>query len=271
MADDPKLWVALITGVLALLGTIYATVMSYMSRQEQDEFKAATDEKLAELKAEKDQELARLNAELQAERDRRQAASEAEKIVGKFREPLMHAAYDLQSRIFNILKGGFLPRYYTSGTAREREYAVENTVFLLAQFLGWTELVRQEIQFLDLGREDLTRELRRLQDSLYSQLQTDQLGPGFRLFAGEQRAVGELMIDRVGVVPRCIGFAAFLQGRNPAVDRWLDPLRDDIKAMATNLKPFENRLVQVQHALINILEFLDPAFVRFPRESRTKI
>ena len=60
----------------------------------------------------------------------------------------MHAAYDLQSRIFNILERGFLDRYYFRGSEREKEYAMENTVFLVAQFLGWTEAIREEIQKL---------------------------------------------------------------------------------------------------------------------------
>jgi hypothetical protein len=38
------------------------------------------------------------------------------------------------------------------------------------------------------------KKLRQLQDDIYAQLQTDrQFGPGFRLFAGERRSVGELM------------------------------------------------------------------------------
>ena len=282
MPDDPKLWAAFITGGLALLGTLYTTIMNYLSRTEQDRFKAATDKEMADfkastdkelaaIKADTDKELARLNAELQAERDKRLAQLEAEKIICKFRDPLMHAAYDLQSRIFNILKQGFLPRYYTNGSTREQEYAVENTVFLLAQFLGWTELIRQEIQFLDLSSDDQTRELRQLQDSLYTQLQSDRLGTGFRLFAGEQRAVGELMLDRATGVPRCMGFATFLQDRKPTIDHWLDPLREDVKRMSTDFKPFEGRLVNMQHALIDLLQFLDPEFVRFPQASRTKI
>lgn len=304
MSDDAKIIAALIAGVLGLLGTIYATLVNYRSRIQQDQFRARTEEDLARIKskadmdvtslrtttdqkiaalrtdAEKemagfrastDQKLARLNAELQAERDDRLAHRESEKIVSRFRDPLLHAAYDLQSRIFNILKRKFLQVYYTSGAPREREYAVENTVFLLAQFLGWTELIRQEIQFLDLGIDKETRELRRLQDGLYTQLQTDKFGSGFRLFAGEQRAVGELMIERTTDASRCIGFASFLTGRDPAVDRWLDPLRDDVKQMAVDLSPFRDRLMTIQHALIDLLKFLDPGDVYFPKDKRTKI
>jgi hypothetical protein len=282
MPDDPKLWAAFITAGFSLLGTLYVTIMNYLSRTKQDRFKAATDKEIADFKArtgrelavtkaDTDKELARLNAALQAERDKQLAQLEGERIICRFRDPLLHAAYDLQSRIYNILKKGFLSRYCIRGSTREQEYAIENTVFLLAQFLGWTELIRQEIQFLDLGNEDQTRQLRKLQDSLYTHLQSDSLGTGFRLFAGEQRAVGELMIDRATGVPRCMGFATFLQDRKPTIDRWLDPLRKDLKRMSEDIKPFEGRLAHIQHALIDLLQFLDPEFVRFPQTARTKI
>ena len=282
MTDDPKIWTALVSGGLVLTGTIYVAILNHFSRKGQDKIKAATDKELEDFKSEIDKsiahfeaqtnkELARLNADLQAERDERLARQEAERVVSKFRDPLLHAAYDLQSRIFNILKKAFLTTYYSNGSDPEKEYAVENTVFLVAQFLGWTELIRQEIQFLDLGNDEETRKLRSLQNGMYTQLQTDQFGKGFRLFAGEQRAVGELMIDRGADLPRCIGFAAFLKDRDPNVDHWLDPMREDVKKMAANSEPFERRLVNIQHSLIDLLEFLDPKYVYFPQDSRGKL
>jgi len=247
--DDPKIWAAFITGVLALIGTIWVAVLNDRSRKE----------------------LASLNDSLQTERDERLARQEAEKIVSKFRDPLLNAAYDLQSRIYNILVLRFLPYKYTKGSALDKEYAVENTVFLVAQFLGWTELTRQEIQFIDLGNDDETRELRNLQDRIYGQFQTDGLGKGFQLFAGNQRAIGELMIDRTRELPRCLGYATFLKNRDENIDHWLDPLREDVKKMAKNVQPYEKRLISIQHALIDLLMFLDPEYVYFPRESRSKI
>lgn len=147
MSEDTKTLMALVAALLSLLGVFYSTIVGYFRGREQDRFKAETDEKLANLKAKSDEklasfkadtdkELAELNAKLQAERDKELEQQAAEKVVSRFRDPLLHAAYDLQSRIFNILKRGFLKRYYTDGSPREKEYAVENTVFLLAQFLG---------------------------------------------------------------------------------------------------------------------------------------
>ena len=123
MTDDVKLLAALISGGLALIGTIYVGILNYLSRRKHDNFRATTDK-----------EMARLSADLQAERDERLAQREAEKIVSKFRDPLLHAAYDLQSRIFNILRKAFLKTYYANGSDRDKEYAVENTVLLVAQF-----------------------------------------------------------------------------------------------------------------------------------------
>jgi hypothetical protein len=258
MPDDPKLWVALTTGGLALLGSVYATVMNYRSGIKQGRFNA--DHATA---------LERLKDQLQKQREEQLAQAESEKVIAKFREPLAHAAYDLQSRIYNILddKQEFLQTFYTEGNSREKEYAVENTVFLFAQFLGWTEAIRQEIQFLDLGREKQTRELRNLQDGIYHLLGTDKLGAEFRMFAGEQRAVGELMIERGTGAVRCIGFAAFCTDRKPAIDYWLDPLREDIRRMATESQPLALRLIKIQNALIELLKFLDPKFDHFPESS----
>jgi hypothetical protein len=47
-------------------------------------------------------------------------------------------------------------------------------------------------------------------------------------------------------------------------------LRGDVRAASAHLRAARPRLVALQHALIDLLAFLDPAFVRFPRERRTK-
>jgi outer membrane murein-binding lipoprotein Lpp len=249
MAEDLKTWLALGTSALAFAGGIYAATTSRSSQQE----------------------VARLNAKLQMERDQALARREAQTTLSKFRDPLMHASYDLQSRIFNILERGFLDRYYLRGSDREKGYALENTVFLVAQFLGWTEAIREEIQFVDLDGNEQTRQLRYLQDAIYTQMQTDRIDSGFRLFAGEQRAIGELMIKRDGGVCRSIGFAAFTSSRDPAIDQWLNSVRDDIKATSSDIARSKERLTMMQHSLVDLLDFLDPECIRFPRDNRRKV
>ena len=51
MADDGKFWVALITAILALAGTVFTAYMARRNRIEQDRFKSATDRAMARLTA----------------------------------------------------------------------------------------------------------------------------------------------------------------------------------------------------------------------------
>lgn len=60
-----------------------------------------------------------LDRDLERKRDDDLARHEADRIMRRFREPLARAVYD-----------------------------VENTIFLLAQYFGWQELIREEIQFV---------------------------------------------------------------------------------------------------------------------------
>src|SRR5436190_4247631 len=84
---------------------------------------------------------------------------EKAKSVARYREPLARAAYDLQSRIYNIVRQGLIYVYFTRGDAREQSYVVENTTYLFAQYFAWTEIIRKHIQVLDLGEDELTRRL----------------------------------------------------------------------------------------------------------------
>ena len=97
-------------------------------------------------------------------------------------EPLIRSAADLQSRIYNILEGRFIERYYHNGSDRNKNYVINNTVFLVAQFFAWTEAARIDVQFLNLENDLKTRKLSELQSKIYSLIQTDSLGPHFVFF-----------------------------------------------------------------------------------------
>jgi len=203
-----------------------------------------------------------------AEADRR---AETERTVRRFREPLGRAAYDLQSRIFNIFKSDFLSAYLRNGNERTRSYALKNTVFVIAQYFAWTELVRREIQFIDLGVDEQTRQLTWLQDNIYSIWQADKYDPLLRIFAGEQRAIGERLIREGPRGPECMGYASFLDFYKANPDALLGALEAEITSLGTSLDQVRPRLVALQHALIDLLAFFDPAFVRFPQKTRTKL
>ena len=214
---------------------------------------------------------ARIAADLENFRRTEERRHEQEKSVARYREPLGRAAYDLQSRLYNILQLGLIRKYYDHGSARERSYVVSNTVFLAAQYFAWTEIIRREIQYLDLGTDEKTRQLARLQDGIYSLWQTDKFGPLFRVFAGEQRAIGECMIRRGPTGDRCIGYETFLKRDQRRKDQLLEALEVDVRSFSTRLPAARQRLVALQNALIDLLDFLDPNHIRFPKERRQKI
>jgi hypothetical protein len=80
-------------------------------------------------------------------------------LMSRVRDPVLWFAFDLQSRIFNIVEQGFLLVYFVHGSAEQRACAQRNTRFLFAQYLAWVEIVRQSVQFLDLGDRQENREV----------------------------------------------------------------------------------------------------------------
>jgi len=215
--------------------------------------------------------VARLNALLARDRAQEERKADSERIIARYREPLGHAAYDLQSRLFNILKKDLFERFVILGNDRTQSYILNNTVFLIAQYFAWTEIIRKEIQFIDLGENEQTRRLTRLRDTIYSLWQTDSLCPLFRVFAGEQRAIGESMIVEGPRGPECIGYSAFLNSSAHHEDHLLIALRSDTLELSTLLPAARPRLVKLQHALVDLLAFLDPDGIRFPLDRRTKV
>jgi hypothetical protein len=134
--------------------------------------------------------------------------------------------------------------------------------------LVWTEIIRREIQFIDLGEDEQTRQLARLQDDIYSLLQTDGFGRPFRIFAGEQRAIGESMISDGVRGLECVGYATFLDRLAKFPDALLEPVREDVRNLSARLPEALPRLVALQNALIDLLAFLNPEFIRFPEDRR---
>ena len=97
---------------------------------------------------------ARVVEQLKAESERSKAAEVRRREISDYSEPLARAAYDLQSRLFNTLQRNFMGAFANGSDLRERDYAVNNTVYALGQYLCWPELARREIQFITSGRAD---------------------------------------------------------------------------------------------------------------------
>jgi hypothetical protein len=200
----------------------------------------------------------------------KQVKREAEAVLARYREPLAGAAYELQGRLYNILKLDFLPRYLANGDESQRTYAVENTLYVVAQYFGWSEILRQEIQFLAFSDSARTREVNERQRRIVLLFQSDdpKLGRPFLIWRGEQHAIGEGMLDYDHGPVRCIGYATFLERRQEMLQRWLTRLEADLHEIAVKPNP---RLTQLQHALVDLVRSLDPDQLRYPDEILAKV
>jgi hypothetical protein len=200
-------------------------------------------------------------------RDRRAAAAE---LALRYREPLLHAAFNLQTRLYNIASPThrFLERFLARGTTAEAEYARLNTVYLLGQYLCWSEILRREGQFIDPVDLRRDREVMAAMEGVREVLSdsftfTD---PVLRVFRGEQRAIGEVLLtrtdnpsERVGPRLDCLGYAAFVKVQDDKdTARWFTTLLEDVDRLAGELDEHHDRLVALQHALLQLINLLDP-------------
>ena len=87
---------------------------------------------------------ARQTFRLDIERKLKDRELNAEDVLAKYREPLAAAAMDLQSRCYNIVRLGF----FQSSTQARALSAAATTLFRFAQYFGWTEILRRDIQYL---------------------------------------------------------------------------------------------------------------------------
>jgi len=199
--------------------------------------------------------------------------------MGRYRQPVLRSAVDLQSRFYNIVENRFLRRYFSTGSGAsesDRAYATTSTLYVIAEYLGWVEILRREVQYLDLGDLEANRRMTDLLEEITSLFLTDRIDDAFRLFRGEQRAIGEIMLiarpsDEL-VRYECMGFAAFTQElESDDFSKWFARLTSDVERLANREDVRERRVLQLQSALIDLIDFLDPDCARVPASRRQKI
>jgi hypothetical protein len=196
--------------------------------------------------------------------------AQAEAVLSRYTAPLLGAAFELQARLYNILKLDFLPKFYVDGEEWQKTYALENTLFVIGQYFGWREILRREIQFLSFADSEQTRAVAHCLGAvtdLFQDSSRPELGQPFLIWRGEQRAIGERMMvigtDRVD----CLGYADFVENRQPEFLRWFERISNDLTAI---VKEPNARLLEVQHALVDLIQQLDPQGLHYPADNLTK-
>jgi hypothetical protein len=144
-------------------------------------------------------------------------------------------------------------------------------MFTFAEYLAWVEVLRRGVHFLDLGDDKQNRKLVEHLTSIRRVLLDKKLDTRFWVFQGRhQRAIGELMLtpDRAsdGRGWECIGFAEFCSrlDQDERFARWFQRLEADVVGLASHPGSRPDRLVELQDSLTALIDFLDPARIRFP-------
>jgi hypothetical protein len=221
--------------------------------------------------------IARLQHQFAEQQEQRSQEARAQALIAKYRDPLLRSAFDLQSRLYNIVEGTFL-NIYRSKYEGSKRYALDNTLYVVAEYLGWVEILRREVQFLDLGNVDQSRELNQIIYGVRDVFLTSKYPFVFRLFNGQQRAIGELMMtlrkpDEHSANYECIGYATFSQKlhEDERFAAWFSNLIYDFECLVREPREYYKRLVVLQNNLIELIDFLDPDGVRYSTDERQKI
>jgi hypothetical protein len=201
---------------------------------------------------------------------------EAKELEARYRRSLFTAANDLQSRLYNIAELEFLRGFWNE----DRFYAETSTLWLIGQYLGWVEIFRREAGLV-LSGVSRGNELLRLIDEIGAIFATDEYGRALRVFRSHQSAIAEVMISEEGRgTPRvkCLGYATFVKRlKEEDFARWFSNVRDDLGSMADmsssrpNGMAGDKRVVMLQHALMDLMAFLDPEGVTGKKLARATV
>jgi hypothetical protein len=246
---EPELVAALATSIASLLIALASGALTVIAQRNERE----TQRELAFLtsRLQMEAEEAKRKAE-EAKRER-----EAEAVLNRYRESLASAAYELHLRLYNILEMAFLEAFGKAEHDRGSE-AVTTTLYRIAVYFAWTEVLQREIQFLEFLEDEERLKIIQLQDRVSRTFNTDTYRdeyPEFSLMIWRdvQRAIGELMIQDRGGRTIVLGYAEFLRD----YDNFSPWLGRTEKALQAGKASSSRRLVDVQHTLVELLEYLD--------------
>lgn len=164
-------------------------------------------------------------------------------LMSRYKDSLLWTAFDLQSRIWNILTGyeivkrnpraGLLRAFVDEGTDERAKYVRFSTAYVFSEYFGVIETFRRDVQFLDLGRSDRNKHTMFLISNISETLSTSGLREPFMIFRSDQRGIGELMIspDSKPGERRCLGYAEFCRriSQDGEFAEWMQPLIDHVR------------------------------------------
>jgi hypothetical protein len=201
-----------------------------------------------------------------------------ETLYGKYRDPIVLSAIELAMRLneaCNEHPAKFLAGKVLSCTSPEPShssvrdpyyfrYKFQSTIYRFAAFLGWLELYRQDLVFLDARESKKNTALQKLLNEIREDFAEGRLNSAkdwdcwsdALIFREDQRAVGEAMITSVNGIRTVMGYGAFvamLEDATSLGNRWL--------RVVTNFlidpgKEKDFRLVRYQRLIIHLIDLV---------------
>jgi hypothetical protein len=184
---------------------------------------------------------------------RRESAAAAREVVARQLDPLLKAADELQAKLRSLAEEDFA-EFRRMPDAQLGSVDLVNlcsTLYLIAQFWGRLELLRQEAFHVELARN---RQGKMLQDFLRC-LESRRVRLVDRAW---QRAIGESVITTDQPASRVFSFRSFVEQyeTSPRLQVWMQPLRDLLRE--TKYRRARQRMLQYGVIIHSLIDTLDP-------------
>jgi hypothetical protein len=198
--------------------------------------------------------------------DERARLSETDKIVAKYRDPLLLAAQDLQCSLYHIVDDKENPPHRDDphSEAPSSIYAC----FAVGQFFSWSHMLHRHAQFLSFSTDKHNEELVGALYKIQKEFGEGHYGQPFVLWRCQQMGIGEEMTtggDSNDTENFCKGYATFKKRWEDEKDdfkKWFSTIKDGYTLLTENPKDDSNDLKQhvrrLQHLLLELMVILDP-------------
>jgi len=173
-------------------------------------------------------------------------------VLDKYRGPLLQAASDLGSRVDKIRHRDFLG----TTASLDGEYAKLSTLFRIAQYCGWREVLHREVQLMRFDRESDTQAVAAFIGFVTWAMASDKHDGTYGIvWVEHQRGIGELMLsERTDGTSLVCGFATFRRGYGERFEPWME---DVAGAWLSDRGRRGERLAMLQIALYGLVALLD--------------
>lgn len=204
----------------------------------------------------------------------------------KYNDPLVLSAIELTRRLNELIRNyptlirvfttdnfKLTPRVQTSNDATDPyflKYKIVSTLYRFCSLLGWLELYRQEMTFLESHSTKRTIQLLRIIEKIRTPLADGQLLEGkddwmkwkdILIFREELRAIGEGMIENNKEKKSIMGYGKFQEtiDQYPTNDKplWLRPTINFFLDYDATKDFRQERLKLLHNGLLDLVEFLN--------------